>query len=214
MPQIHHLHAAAHYIESCSSSENWVFLLTSVAILASDDMAFMKIKRNKCNMVPGPLAPLEAVCAEVAEDQMQTVTQGYTEFSGSPLVAFGNLLLRSGTVLSWLGLAGLLSRKITQNNTLVGNTTAYRYFGALKSYKNLVCLTGGSWNLQILALSSDRKKSKVKKMLKNYLYLSVCIRFNGVTLEVLTSLQQMSSTRHISLPPSLFRFFIINAYSI
>lgn len=70
MPQTHHLQAAAHYIGSWSSSENWVFLLTSAAILASDNMAFMKIKRNKCNTVPGPLAPLEAVCAEVAEDQM------------------------------------------------------------------------------------------------------------------------------------------------
>lgn len=63
----------------------------------------MKAKRNKCSTVPEPLVPLEAVCAEVAEDQMWTVTQEYTGFSGSPLVVCGNLLLRSGTVLSWLG---------------------------------------------------------------------------------------------------------------
>lgn len=51
------------------------------------------------------------------------MTQEYTEFSGSPPATFGNLLLRSGTVLSWLGLGGLLSRKVTKN-TLAGNTTA------------------------------------------------------------------------------------------
>lgn len=63
---------------------------------------------------PGPPAPLEAVYAEVAAVQMQTGTQGCIESSGSLPVAFGNLLLRSETVLSSLGLAGLLSPQSLQ----------------------------------------------------------------------------------------------------
>lgn len=54
---------------------------------------------------------------------MSTETRECTEFSGSPPVTFGNLWLRSGTVLSWLGLGGLLSRKVTKT-TLAGDTTA------------------------------------------------------------------------------------------
>lgn len=131
--------------------------MAPAAILASGNTAFRKVKRNKRNTVPEPPAPLAAVYAEAAEDQMWTATQGYTEFSGSPLVAFGNLLSRSGTVLSWLGLVGLLSRKITKN-TLVGTTTACSYFSALKSYKNLVYLTGGSWNYKL-----DRKNPKLRR---------------------------------------------------
>lgn len=63
---------------------------------------------------PGPPAPLEAVCAEVAADQMPTETQEYTESSGSPPEVFGNPLSRSGTVLSLLELAGLLSPQSLQ----------------------------------------------------------------------------------------------------
>jgi hypothetical protein len=98
-----------------SSSETCVLSLTPVTILADGSTTFIQVKRNKCPTVPGPLAPLEAVYAEAVGDQMQTETQVYTESSGSPPVASDNLLLRSGTVLSLLELAGLLSRKITQN---------------------------------------------------------------------------------------------------
>lgn len=63
---------------------------------------------------PEPPAPLEAVYAEAAGDQMRTETQGCTESSGSPLVVFGNLLLGSERALSLLGLAGLLSPQSLQ----------------------------------------------------------------------------------------------------
>lgn len=71
--------------------------------------------------VPEPPAPLATVCAEVVADQMLTETQGYTESFGNPPEVFGNLLLRSGTVLSLPELAGLLSRekKKKSQNTLV-----------------------------------------------------------------------------------------------
>lgn len=118
------------------------------AICTGDGVASMKGTRNKRSTVPGPLAPLEAVCAEAAADQAQTVTRGCTESSGSPLVAFGNLSLRSGTALSSPGLAGLLSRKFTQN-TLVESSITSGYFSALRSYKSLMYITGGSWKVQV-----------------------------------------------------------------
>lgn len=78
--------------------------------------------------VPGPPAPLEAVCAEVAADQMPTETQEYTESSGSPPEVFGNPLSRSGTVLSLLELAGLLSRKKKKSQHISNNSVAISVF--------------------------------------------------------------------------------------
>lgn len=151
-------------------------------------VTFRKGTRDGCGTVPGPLAPLEAVCAEAAGDRMWTGTRGCTEFAGSPLVVSGNLSLGSGTALSWPGLAGLLSRKFTQN-TSVDGSTACSYFSALRPYKSLICITGGSWNLQV------RPELRQKKFLSRedagrlpvYLYPSVYARPSGVSLKVRTT---------------------------
>lgn len=133
--------------EPHASPENRAFVNLR-ATCAGDNVAVRKGTRDECSTVPGPLAPLEAVCAEAAGDRTRTVTRGCTEFAGSPLGASGNLSSGSGTALSWPGLAGLLSRKFKQN-ALVDGSAACSYFSALGPYKSLICTTGGSWNLQV-----------------------------------------------------------------
>lgn len=102
---------------------------------------------------------------------MRTVTRGCTEFAGSLLAASGNRLLGSGTALSWPGLAGLLSRKFTQN-ALVDGSPACSYFSALRLYKNLIGITGGSWNLQV---SPELRQKKLLRGCWKVTYISVSI---------------------------------------
>lgn len=156
-------------------------------------MAFRKGTRDEGSTVPGPLAPLEAVCAEAAGGRMRTVTRGCTEFAGSLLAASGNRLLGSGTALSWPGLAGLLSRKFTQN-ALVDGSPACSYFSALRLYKNLIGITGGSWNLQVSPELRQKKFLRGCWKVTSYLYPSVYTRPSGVTLKVQTTRRPMSST--------------------